>query len=111
MLVEHLGLEPGPELVAAERDALALPVSARPALPQLRLVGREAEREAVLRAWQRAIEGSTQVVLVTGEAGVGKTHLARALAGELSAGGALVGIGRADETAGEGFAPVGEAHA
>ena len=109
VLVEHLGLEPGPELVAAERAALALPASARPALPRLRLVGREPERDSVLRAWQRALEGSTQVLLVTGEAGVGKTHLARALAGELSAGGALVGMGRADETSLESFAPVGEA--
>ena len=30
VLVEHLGLEPGPELVAAERAALALPAERTP---------------------------------------------------------------------------------
>jgi DNA-binding SARP family transcriptional activator len=109
VLVEHLGLEPGPELVDAEREALAMPLAMKRTRPEVRLVGRRHEREVLLEAWQRALRGSTQVVAVVGEAGVGKTHLASAVASELAGSGALVGFGRADEAATEGSSPFSDA--
>jgi class 3 adenylate cyclase len=43
------------------------------------LIGRDEEVDILLRRWQRAKEGQGQVVLITGEAGIGKSRLVRAL--------------------------------
>lgn len=43
------------------------------------LVGREEEFEALLRRWSRAKSGEGQVVLISGEAGIGKSRLTAAL--------------------------------
>jgi class 3 adenylate cyclase len=43
------------------------------------LVGREEELELLLRRWSRAKTGEGQVVLITGEAGIGKSRLTVAL--------------------------------
>jgi predicted ATPase len=43
------------------------------------LVGREEETELLLRRWSRAKGGEGQVVLISGEAGVGKSRLTAAL--------------------------------
>ena len=43
------------------------------------LVGREEEFESLLRRWSRAKTGEGQVVLLSGEAGIGKSRLTAAL--------------------------------
>ncbi len=47
------------------------------------LVGRDAEIELVLRRWPTACAGKGQVVLITGEAGIGKSRLLQALRDEI----------------------------
>ena len=49
------------------------------------LVGREEEYEALLRRWSRAKTGEGQVVLISGEAGIGKSRLTAALMERLAA--------------------------
>lgn len=43
------------------------------------LVGRDEEIALLLRRWQQALEGEGQVVLIGGEAGIGKSRLSQAL--------------------------------
>src|SRR4029077_12997922 len=50
-----------------------------------RLVGRDEEIDLLLRRWTRAKAGDGQVVLVSGEPGIGKSRLAAALAERLRA--------------------------
>jgi class 3 adenylate cyclase/predicted ATPase len=49
------------------------------------LVGRDEESELLLRRWQRAKSGEGQVVLLSGEAGIGKSRLTAALLENLAA--------------------------
>src|SRR6202008_3899217 len=48
------------------------------------LVGRKEELELLLRCWSRAKAGEGQVVLLSGEAGIGKSRLTAALLERLS---------------------------
>src|SRR4029077_6831756 len=81
-------------LVAKELKGIAGPVRAwaalRPSSAEGRfealhasglteLVGREEELELLLRRWSRAESGQGQVVLLSGEAGIGKSRLTAAL--------------------------------
>lgn len=43
---------------------------------QTPLIGREAERQRLEAKWQRVLEGHSEICLITGEAGVGKSRLA-----------------------------------
>ncbi|WP_232295381.1 AAA family ATPase [Parafrankia sp. EUN1f] len=64
------------------------------------IVGRRREI-AALRGWLRSAGGGAgRLVLCTGEAGIGKTRLARELAGMVLAGGCAVAWGRCAETEG-----------
>ena len=49
------------------------------------LVGREEELELLLRRWSKATSGEGQVVLLSGEAGIGKSRLTAALLERLAA--------------------------
>jgi DNA-binding SARP family transcriptional activator/predicted ATPase len=68
---EHL-MHPDPEdMVAVPIAALAPTFAARPTL-----IGRQDEWRSLAAAWQRALAGTPQFVLISGEAGVGKSRLA-----------------------------------
>ena len=60
---------------AAPTDDEGEPAPARPPF----LVGREAELGLLLQRWEQSKEGFGQVVLLSGEAGIGKTALVEAL--------------------------------
>src|SRR3954452_21425373 len=50
----------------------------------LRLIGRDEEMELLLRRWERAKSGEGQVVLLSGEPGIGKSRLTVALSEQLA---------------------------
>ena len=43
------------------------------------LIGRDEEIELLLRRWQDAVQGEGCVVVLTGQPGIGKSHIALAL--------------------------------
>ncbi|MFJ6088438.1 BTAD domain-containing putative transcriptional regulator [Streptomyces sp. NPDC092369] len=104
-LVEELGLDPGPELVAAYRRVLdpapaqKTPSEGSSALgggppPDGRLVGRVEELAVLRQAVESALAGGTGLVVVEGEPGVGKTRLLEEAGAEANGRGALVVWGR-----------------
>lgn len=50
---------------------------------RLDLVGRKAELAALDACWQRVLDGSGQTIAITGDAGIGKSHLLQAWIGRL----------------------------
>jgi DNA-binding SARP family transcriptional activator len=116
MLAEQLGVNPGPALRDLERDILAqeprLSIQAnRPGVqvngpgvlvtdvPRNRgwYVGRDTELARALRAAAEAARGRRGIVLVTGDAGAGKTALAGQVSQRLAAQGWAVAVGRCPE--------------
>ena len=103
-LSEELGIEPSARLRELERavlrqdpslDAPAAAPSAGPLSPPgAAPIGRDAELTALRAVLTAAADGATRVVLVTGEAGAGKTTLVDALLDGLPEGAALVGRGQ-----------------
>src|SRR5689334_21211641 len=75
------------------------------------LVGRDAELGVLMEALQAAMEGEPGVVLIGGEAGVGKTRLVEEAAGRARDSGARVLTGGCVELGGEGlpFSPLVDA--
>ena len=95
-LREELGVRPGPMLRAALAEArggpggaafAAGPVAGRP------LFGRAAELRTLMAAWTAARAGHGRVVLITGEAGIGKTRLVAELARRADNAGARTAVG------------------
>jgi len=92
-LATELGTDPSPETVALYtailRGELPTP-SPAPARGPIGLVGRDAELAYLDTTAGRARDGSTEVVVVDGEAGIGKTALLRAWAAQRAAAGDTV---------------------
>jgi DNA-binding SARP family transcriptional activator len=83
-LVRELGVEPSAATRAAYEALLETaaepPGEGAPLLPsRAPLVGRRAERAQLAELWRRAEGGRAQLVLVTGEAGIGKSRLVEEL--------------------------------
>lgn len=116
LLVEELGVEPGPALSALEGAILrqaaelaptpelaatAVPAESTPpawlSAPQDVLVGRSEELDAIGRAFKLTAGGERRLVLLEGEPGIGKTRLLREACREMYEGGALVLGGRCAE--------------
>ncbi len=108
-LVDELGVEPAPATRAAylavlhETPAgpeptpashLRQPPSELGAAAAPAMVGRSAESTQLVRHWDRASAGSAGIVLVVGEAGIGKTRLVAELQSTAGGVGARVAVGR-----------------
>jgi hypothetical protein len=119
MLADELGIDPGPELRALEQAVLRqeLPAAVRPAVPgvpaprtggptpvpapeERPLVGRRAERARLRAALGDVTRGSGAVVVLEGEAGIGKTRLAEAATALAAAQGWRVAWSRCADDAG-----------
>jgi DNA-binding SARP family transcriptional activator/predicted ATPase len=101
-LGEELGTDPAPQTqqlhlailreqqgeVPAQRRATAGPVRAPRYRPSL--AGRDAEAKALRELWNQALAADSSLVLIAGEAGIGKTALAEDLAAEAAEDGATV---------------------
>jgi len=74
-----------------------LPPSLLAGAERTAFVGRERELVELRRAWERARTGERELVLLSGDAGIGKTRLAIEFARGVHNEGAVVLIGRADE--------------
>ncbi|MDQ2651275.1 MAG: AAA family ATPase, partial [Actinomycetota bacterium] len=107
VLDHDLGLVPGEQLLAAARRIdLVDPVTAEPSPPPIRTVGRKAELDRLEAAVRSAVAGDRRVLVVVGEAGVGKSHLLRALAERLGERGLPVLIGRCDPLGANALSPL-----
>ena len=93
---------PGPLAIAARR----WPAPLQAALGRHDFIGRAREASILQEAWSRAAGGARGLVVIAGEAGVGKTRLAAELAAHAHADGAAVLFGRFDEEAPAPYQPV-----
>ncbi len=85
-LWRELGVEPGDTLRAAYERLQQHPRAMTRFDPDdsagsgsFKLVGRQAEWQQLQAAWQRAMNGGAHLLLITGEAGIGKSRLAEEL--------------------------------
>ena len=85
-------------LLSSDGSDLAPVRSRRPGRARLaqraRLVGRDREFDQVREFWDRVVEGRPRLLVVTGDAGVGKSRLISELAGKARTDGAVVAITR-----------------
>lgn len=120
MLADEFGVDPAPETeaLAARLHIDALPRQKREEVPGDRprrqietpLIGRTVEHNQLVTAYHSARRGQPQVVVLAGQAGVGKSRLATEFLGWATGQGADVLRGRAFETGGQlPYQPVAQA--
>lgn len=129
VLVEEVGVGPSPETEALYLDLLRDEVEPQPApavapperrvhppapggrvsRPDSHFVGRDTELRQVVDAWRAARQGHGRVVLLGGEAGIGKSRLAAEAAQVAATEGALVLHGRCDDQMPIPYQPFSEA--
>jgi DNA-binding SARP family transcriptional activator/tetratricopeptide (TPR) repeat protein len=98
----ELGVRPGPATRAVLAEVRGPVTSgADTARRQAPLFGRAAELRRLVEAWTAARDGAARVVVITGEAGIGKTRLIGELAGRASSSGARVAVGSGVDVGGE----------
>ena len=102
-LRSELGVRPGPALRAALAEARGPDGAAVPAGPATArpMYGRAAELRTLTAAWAAARAGHGRVVLITGEAGIGKTRLVTELARRADNAGARIAVGAGVDVGGE----------
>ncbi len=107
----ELQLPPSPEMLKQAESILGaqfiLPLLVKPVperapprgegLARPPFVGREREMEALWRQWEQTAQGKGGMILIGGEAGVGKTRLTEEIASLVSWHGGMVAIGRCFE--------------
>ena len=92
-LERELGVEPSPATRAAYESLLpGVPEPAASGRPPL--IGRAAERARLTELWRAAEAGRAQLLLVTGEPGIGKTRLVEELRAWCAHRGAVTAEGR-----------------
>ncbi|HEU4397479.1 MAG TPA: BTAD domain-containing putative transcriptional regulator [Actinomycetota bacterium] len=112
LLAEELGVDPSPELEAAYLELLhdrpADPPSPHAALQpgEGPFVGRGVELDRLRTAWTGSRAGQRRLVLVIGEAGIGKSRLAAELAGLAEHDGGTILLGRCDEQLAVSYLPL-----
>jgi hypothetical protein len=89
--------------------AWGVPLPLRVEAAQRPFVGRAAERSGLAEALKQVREGECSLVMVGGEAGIGKTALVSTVAADAHAQGAVVLYGRCDEDLGIPYQPWAEA--
>ena len=102
-LREQLGVRPGPSLRAALAEARGPGAATSASAPGLNrpLFGRASQLRALAAAWAAARAGQGRVVLITGEAGIGKTRLVAELARRADNAGAGIAMGAGVDVGGE----------
>jgi DNA-binding SARP family transcriptional activator len=128
-LADELGVDPSPATEAAYLELLGPAPSPRPdrsapataglsgttraagpaSSAPAPFVGREAELATLAAAWEQAAGGARHVVVVTGEAGIGKSRLTTEAARRVADAGGQVLFGRCDQEAIVPYQPVVEA--
>ncbi len=95
-----------PERFPPLKSPMAEAPAAAPAAGSVPIVGRIAERKALLAAYAQVADGQSQVLLLTGAAGIGKTRLVQELCAQAAsaAGGAQVLVGESAPLAGAALA-------
>lgn len=103
----ELGVEPDAHTLALYSSLMEGPQAAhagprhRPVRSRPGLIGREDEWRRLTALWEAAQQGPPAAVLVTGEAGIGKTKIVDELVAWCAASGATVGEARSYATAGD----------